>query len=71
MCLGVDYVGCVIRHVLTHLNTVYEHAYVEGVNSQREIMARIAVTDGMAEEAVKRLLDAGHEVDLEPELEQI
>ncbi|MDE0708187.1 MAG: hydroxyacid dehydrogenase [Candidatus Poseidoniales archaeon] len=30
-------------------------------------MARIAVTDGMAEEAVAKLIDAGHEVDLSPE----
>ena len=29
-------------------------------------MAKIAVTDGMAQEAVSRLRDAGHEVDLEP-----
>jgi D-3-phosphoglycerate dehydrogenase len=31
------------------------------------IMARIAVTDGMAEAAVAKLIDAGHEVDLSPE----
>ena len=67
MGLSVDYVGCVTRHVLTHLNTVYEHAYVEGVTCQRKIMARIAVTDGMASAAVQVLIDAGHEVDLEPE----
>ncbi len=30
-------------------------------------MARIAVTDGMADAAVKVLIEAGHEVDLEPE----
>ncbi len=30
-------------------------------------VARIAVTDGMAEAAVAKLLDAGHEVDLSPE----
>lgn len=29
-------------------------------------MAKIAVTDGMAADAVTKLLDAGHEVDLEP-----
>ncbi len=52
---------------MTHLNTVYEHAYVEGVNSQPRFMAKIAVTDGMAQDAVSRLRDAGHEVDLEPE----
>jgi D-3-phosphoglycerate dehydrogenase len=52
---------------LTHLNTVYEHAYVEGVNSQPRFMAKIAVTDGMAEDAVLRLQDAGHEVDLSPD----
>ena len=67
MCLGVDYVGCLSRHILTHLNTVYEHAYVEGVDSQPRFMAKIAVTDGMAQDAVSRLRDAGHEVDLEPE----
>ena len=31
------------------------------------IVARIAVTDGMAEEAVAKLIDAGHDVDLSPE----
>ena len=30
-------------------------------------MAKIAVTDGMAEDAVLRLQDAGHEVDLSPD----
>jgi len=51
---------------MTHLNTVYEHAYVEGVNSQPVFMAKIAVTDGMAQDAVSRLRAAGHEVDMEP-----
>ena len=31
------------------------------------IVARIAVTDGMAEEAVSKLMDAGHEVDMSPD----
>ena len=31
-----------------------------------ETVARIAVTDGMAEDAVSKLVDAGHEVDLRP-----
>ena len=30
-------------------------------------MAKIAVTDGMAQEAVQILIDAGHEVDMEPD----
>ena len=66
MCLGVDYVCSLTRHVCTHLNTVYEHAYVEVVNCQRDNMARIAVTDGMAQAAVQVLVEAGHEVDMEP-----
>ena len=67
MGLGVDYCRCLSRHVLTHLNTVYEHAYVEGVDSQRRNMAKIAVTDGMASDAVLRLQETGHEVDLAPQ----
>ena len=31
------------------------------------IVARIAVTDGMAEDAVSKLIEAGHEVDLSPD----
>ena len=30
-------------------------------------MARIAITDGLYKSAVELLIDAGHEVDLEPE----
>ena len=35
--------------------------------SQPIIMARIAITDGLSKSAVELLIDAGHEVDLEPE----
>lgn len=45
---------------------VYQYAYVDGVAIKRSNMANIAVTDGMAADAVTKLLDAGHEVDLEP-----
>ena len=31
-----------------------------------ETVARIAVTDGMADDAVSKLIDAGHEVDMQP-----
>ena len=41
--------------------------YVEGVYSQPIIMARIAIADGLSKSAVELLIDAGHEVDLEPE----
>jgi D-3-phosphoglycerate dehydrogenase / 2-oxoglutarate reductase len=33
----------------------------------QDIVARIAITDGMAEAAVSKLVDAGHEVDLNPD----
>ena len=48
------------------MSTVYEHAYVDGVNAERVIVARIAVTDGMADDAVSMLIEAGHEVDMDP-----
>ena len=30
-------------------------------------MAKIAITDGLSESAIELLIDAGHEVDLDPE----
>ena len=51
---------------MVHPSSVYEHAYVEGVGPRPYIVARIAVTDGMAAEAVEKLREAGHEVDLNP-----
>ena len=39
---------------------------LKGWTTNRGIVARIAVTDGMAESAVSMLIEAGHEVDMNP-----
>lgn len=39
---------------------------LKGWTPNRGIVARIAVTDGMAESAVSMLIEAGHEVDMDP-----
>lgn len=46
---------------------IFQKEYVDGVYCQRVFMAKIAITDGLSESAMKLLIDAGHEIDLEPE----